>query len=108
MLPRAHAYRVDRLILAVTGAPLRLTGSTTLPACPPDEIVPSRRSAFLHVAFVVKAGHHITEQQAFWLGFLKEILTSQLSKANLVERNRRNLRLLRALSFQKWGPGRLA
>ncbi len=82
---RAHPDRVNRLILAVTGvrhfvsqaAPLYLLARLM-------ELFPAGVARFFMWRLWSKLVTTSPEQQAFWLGLLKEILTTQLSKANLV------------------------
>lgn len=82
---RAHPERVDRLILAVTGVRHFVSSATPLyllaqlmKALPTSAV---RLMMWRMWATLVTTS---TEEQAFWLGLLKEILTKQLSKANLV------------------------
>ncbi len=81
---RAHATRVDRLILAETAvrhfvsqAPLYLLARLM-------KLLPVGTVRFFMWRLWSKLVTTSPEQQAFWLGLLKEILTTQLSKANLV------------------------
>ena len=81
---RAHAARVDRLILAETAvrhfvsqAPLYLLARLL-------KLLPVGAARFFMWRLWSKLVTTSTEQQAFWLGLLKEILTTQLSKDNLV------------------------
>ncbi len=82
---RVHADRVDRLILAETavrhfvswGAPLYLLASLL-------KVLPVSVDRFFMWRLWSSLVTASSEQQAFWLGLLKEILTTQLSKANLV------------------------
>ncbi len=82
---RAHPERVDRLILAVTGvrhfvsraAPLYLLAQLM-------KLLPASAVRFMMWRLWSTLVTTSTEEQAFWLGLLREILTKQLSKANLV------------------------
>ncbi len=82
---RAHPERVDRLILAVTGvrhfisraAPLYLLAQFM-------KVLPVSAVRFMMWRLWSTLVTTSSEQQAFWLGLLREILTTQLSKANLV------------------------
>jgi pimeloyl-ACP methyl ester carboxylesterase len=81
---RAHATRVVRLILAETAvrhfvsqAPLYLLARLM-------KLLPVGAVRFFMWRLWSKLVTTSPEQQAFWLGLLKEILTTQLSKANLV------------------------
>ncbi len=82
---RAYADRVDRLILAETGVRHFISWAT-----------PIYLLAHLMAMLPLSAVRFVTwrlestlftpppEQRAFWMGLLKEILTTQLTKANLV------------------------
>jgi pimeloyl-ACP methyl ester carboxylesterase len=82
---RVHADRVDRLILAETavrhfvswGAPLYLFASLM-------KVLPVSVARFFMWRLWSSLVTASSEQQAFWHGLLKEILTRQLGKANLV------------------------
>ncbi|HEX9133701.1 MAG TPA: alpha/beta hydrolase [Ktedonobacteraceae bacterium] len=82
---RAHPDRVDRLILAVTGvrhfvsqaAPLYLLAQVM-------KLLPVGAVRFFMWRLWSKLVTTSPEQQAFWLGLLQEILTTQLNKADLV------------------------
>jgi pimeloyl-ACP methyl ester carboxylesterase len=82
---RANPDRVDRLILAVTGvrhfvsraAPLYLLAQFM-------RVLPASAVRFLMWRLWSTLVTTSSEEQAFWLGLLREILTKQLSKANLV------------------------
>jgi pimeloyl-ACP methyl ester carboxylesterase len=82
---RAHPDRVDRLILAVTGvrhfvsraAPLYLLAQFM-------KVLPASVVRFMMWRLWSTLVTTSYEEQVFWLGLLREILTKQLSKANLV------------------------
>lgn len=82
---RAHPDRVDRMILAATAvrhfvsqaAPLYLLAQVM-------KLLPVSMVRFFMWRLWSKLVTTSPEQQAFWLGLLNEILTKQLSKANLV------------------------
>ena len=82
---RTYPNRVDRLILAVTGvrhfvsraAPLYLLAQFM-------KVLPASAVRFMMWRLWSTLVTTSSEEQAFWLGLLREILTTQLSKANLV------------------------
>ncbi len=82
---RAHPDRVDRLILAVTG--VRHFVSRAIPLyliAQLMKVLPASAVRFMMWRLWSTLVTTSSEEQAFWLGLLKEILTKQLNKANLV------------------------
>jgi pimeloyl-ACP methyl ester carboxylesterase len=82
---RAHPDRVDRLILAVTGVRHFVSRATPLYLLAQFmKVLPASAVRFMMWRLWSTLVTTSFEEQAFWLGLLKEILTKQLSKANLV------------------------
>ena len=82
---RAHPDRVDRLILAATGVRHFVSSATLLYLLAQlMKLLPVGAVRFFMWRLWSKLVTTSPEQQAFWLGLLKEILTTQLSKDNLV------------------------
>lgn len=82
---RSCPDRVDRLILAVTGVRHFVSRATPLYLLAQlMKVLPAGAVRFMMWRLWSTLVTTSPEQQAFWLGLLKEILTTQLSKANLV------------------------
>ncbi len=82
---RAHPDRVDRLILAVTGVRHFVSRATPLYLLAQlMKVLPASVVRFMMWRLWSTLVTTSSEEQAFWLGLLNEILTKQLSKANLV------------------------
>ncbi len=82
---RAHPDRVDRLILAVTGVRHFVSRATPLYLLAQlMKVLPASAARFIMWRLWSTLVTTSSEEQAFWLGLLREILTKQLSKANLV------------------------
>jgi pimeloyl-ACP methyl ester carboxylesterase len=82
---RAHPDRVDRLILAVTGVRHFVSRATPLYLLAKFmKALPASAVRFMMWRLWSTLVTTSSEEQAFWLGLLREILTQQLSKANLV------------------------
>jgi pimeloyl-ACP methyl ester carboxylesterase len=82
---RAHPDRVDRLILAVTGVRHFVSRATPLYLLAQFmKVLPASAVRFMMWRLWSTLVTTSSEDQTFWLGLLREILTQQLSKANLV------------------------
>ena len=82
---RAHPDHVDRLILAVTGVRHFVSRSTPLYLLAQFmKVLPASMVRFMMWRLWSTLVTTSPEEQVFWLGLLKEILTTQLNKANLV------------------------
>ncbi len=82
---RAHPDRVERLILAVTGVRHFVSRATPLYLLAQFmKVLPASAVRFMMWRLWSTLVTTSSEEQAFWLGLLKEILTKQLNKANLV------------------------
>jgi pimeloyl-ACP methyl ester carboxylesterase len=82
---RAHPDRVDRLILAVTGVRHFVSRATPLYLLAQlMKVLPASAARFMMWRLWSTLVTTSSEEQAFWRGLLREILTKQLSKANLV------------------------
>ena len=82
---RAHPERVDRLILAVTGVRHFVSRATPLYLLAQlMKVLPASAVRFMMWRLWSILVTTSTEEQDFWRGLLREILTKQLSKANLV------------------------
>jgi pimeloyl-ACP methyl ester carboxylesterase len=82
---RAHPDRVERLILAATGVRHFVSAATLLYLLAQlMKLLPVGAVRFFMWRLWSKLVTTSPEQQAFWLGLLREILTTQLSKDNLV------------------------
>ena len=106
---RAHPDRVDRLILAVTGVRHFVSRATPLYLLAQFmKVLPASAVRFMMWRLWSTLVTTSSEEQAFWLGLLKEILTTTAQQSQPGQRNRRDLRLCRTLPFQQWRPGCLA
>ncbi len=82
---RAYPDRVDRLILAMTGVRHFVSRATPLYLLAQFmKVLPASAVRFMMWRLWSTLVTTSPEEQAFWLGLLREILTTQLSKANLV------------------------
>jgi len=81
---RAHPDRVDRLILAVTGVRHFVSSTPLYLLAQFIKVLPASAVRFMMWRLWSTLVTTSSEEQAFWLGLLREILTKQLSKANLV------------------------
>ena len=82
---RAYPDRVDRLILAVTGVRHFVSRATPLYLLAQlMKVLPASAVRFMMWRLWSTLVTTSSQEQAFWLGLLKEILSKQLSKANLV------------------------
>lgn len=82
---RAHPDRVDRLILAVTGVRHFVSRATPLYMLAQFmKVLPASMVRFMMWRLWSTLVTTSSEEQAFLLGLLREILTKQLNKANLV------------------------
>jgi maspardin len=82
---RAHPDRVDRLILAVTGVRHFVSRATPLYLLAQlMKVLPASAVRLMMWRLWSTLVTTSSEEQAFWLGLLKEILTKQLNKANLI------------------------
>lgn len=82
---RAHPERVDRLVLAVTGVRHFVSSATLLYLFTQlMKVLPASAVRFMMWRLWSTLVTTSPKEQAFWRGLLREILTKQLSKANLV------------------------
>jgi pimeloyl-ACP methyl ester carboxylesterase len=81
---RAHPDRVDRLILAVSGVRHFVSSTPLYLLAQFMKVLPASAVRFMMWRLWSTLVTTSSEEQAFWLGLLREILTTQLSKANLV------------------------
>jgi pimeloyl-ACP methyl ester carboxylesterase len=81
---RVHPDRVDRLILAVTGVRHFVSSTPLYLLAQFMKLLPASAVRFVMWRLWSTLVTTSSEEQAFWLGLLREILTKQLSKANLV------------------------